>query len=313
VLPLHKVVAFLAYEPKRVQDKSDGNGESVIDGVAVVHAETDTLANVIRSLGVNLIVIGFDTLHDAVELYPVLRRLRFEGIEVLTPLNVSEVYKGKTPLDQVDEEWLLQATMESGLPLIRQTKRLIDIVVSILGLLLGVIPAIVVALAIKMSSPKESAIYTQIRIGQFGEPFRIFKFRTMHEGAEDGSGPVWSKQDDSRITRIGKGLRKCRFDELPQIINVFKGDMSIVGPRPERPEMVASLSEEIPYFNERENVMPGLTGWAQIRHPYGESVEDAKQKLEYDLYYMKNLSLSLDLQIILSTIRIVLLGKERRI
>jgi lipopolysaccharide/colanic/teichoic acid biosynthesis glycosyltransferase len=169
------------------------------------------------------------------------------------------------------------------------------------------------ALAIKLSDWRHPVLYSQLRVGQFGRPFRIYKFRTMRVDAERESGAVWASAGDPRITRLGRFLRATRLDEIPQFWNVLVGNMSVVGPRPERPEMVARLVEQIPYYSERENVPPGLTGWAQIRHPYGSSVEDARRKLEFDLYYIKHMSVSLDLQILLSTVRIVLFGQERTV
>jgi lipopolysaccharide/colanic/teichoic acid biosynthesis glycosyltransferase len=172
--------------------------------------------------------------------------------------------------------------------------------------------ALAVAAAIKISAPREAVMYSQRRAGQFGKIFRIHKFRTMRPGVEKETGPVWSPLSDSRITRLGRVLRRFRLDEIPQIVNILRGEMSIVGPRPERPELIEQVVEVIPYYAERENVVPGLTGWAQIRYPYGSTIEDAARKLEYDLYYIKHLSFSLDVQVILSTIRIVLLGKEKK-
>ena len=153
--------------------------------------------------------------------------------------------------------------------------------------------------------------YVQERVGRFGVIFRIYKFRTMNPDAEKATGAVWSPEKDPRITWLGRFLRKFRLDELPQLINVLKGDMSLVGPRPERPELVEKLAREIPFYRERENIPPGLTGWAQIRYPYGASIEDSRAKLEYDLYYLQNLSVALDLRIILRTLRIVIFGLER--
>jgi lipopolysaccharide/colanic/teichoic acid biosynthesis glycosyltransferase len=151
--------------------------------------------------------------------------------------------------------------------------------------------------------------YRQTRVGQFGRPFTIVKFRTMAPDAEARTGPVWSAKGDARVTRLGSVLRTFRVDEIPQFVNVLRGEMSMVGPRPERPELIGELEKRIPYFSERLNVLPGLTGWAQVRYPYGSTIEDARRKLEYDLYYIKHLSLRLDLQIILSTLRVVVFGK----
>jgi len=185
-------------------------------------------------------------------------------------------------------------------------------VISLLALILLSPVMLLVAVCIKLSRPSAPVLYIQNRVGQFGKVFRIIKFRTMKPDAESESGAIWAEDGDPRITRLGRVLRKTRLDELPQFWNVFKGDMSLVGPRPERPELTKKLEIEIPFFGERYNILPGLTGWAQIRYPYGGSVEDARRKLEYDLYYMRHMSLALDLQIMLSTIRIMLLGKERR-
>jgi lipopolysaccharide/colanic/teichoic acid biosynthesis glycosyltransferase len=156
-------------------------------------------------------------------------------------------------------------------------------------------------------------LYCQERVGRFGRIFRIYKFRTMRVNAEQEQGAVWSPENDSRISWAGRSLRKYRLDELPQLWNVLKGDMSLVGPRPERPEIVEKLEKVVTYYRERENLLPGLTGWAQIRYPYGATIEDARAKLEFDLYYLQNVSAVLDLKIILRTLRIVVFGLEREI
>jgi exopolysaccharide biosynthesis polyprenyl glycosylphosphotransferase len=165
-----------------------------------------------------------------------------------------------------------------------------------------------VVLAIKLSS-RGPILYRQSRVGRDGSVFQCYKFRTMRSDAEADTGPTWAKDDDPRITRVGKFLRKTRIDEIPQLYNVLRGDMSFVGPRPERPEFVEALNQQIPHYQLRHSIRPGITGWAQILYKYGNSVEDAKEKLRYDLYYMKNMSAGLDLLIILSTIKIILLGR----
>lgn len=310
VLPAHKCVANI-----RILDAGEEaeSQEPILDGVAVLNCSTGDLEAVVRSLGANLIVVGLDDMLQAPVLYPHLKRLRFDGIEVLTPLNVAEIYMGTTPLDLVNEEILMEASLESRLPMVWRTKRLMDIIVSTVSSILFLPLGLLIALLIKLGAPRSPVFYTQERVGQFGKPFMIYKFRTMHEHAERQTGPVWSEANDERITMIGRVLRKFRLDEIPQFLNILKGEMSLVGPRPERPEIVAELQEVIPFFSERENVPPGLTGWAQIRYRYGNSIEDMKRKLEYDLYYMKHITLSLDLQIMLSTLRIVLLGMERNL
>ena len=305
VMPAHRVVAFLNL------DGHAGQAARVLDDVAVINVTEDTLESTVRSLAVNLIVIGLEDVRAASMVYPVLKRLRFDGIEVVTPLSVHEIYSGRVPLELINEEYLMQASMESGLPVFRRFKAIYDKAVAVLACLVFAPVSLLIVLAMKLSAPFSPVFYTQRRVGRFGEEFVIYKFRTMRKGAEAETGAVWSEDNDPRITRVGRILRRFRLDEIPQFINVLRGEMSVVGPRPERPEMTAELTRKIPFYDERENMMPGLTGWAQIRYPYGNSVEDSARKLEFDLYYIKNLSFSLDLQIILSTLRIVILGKER--
>jgi lipopolysaccharide/colanic/teichoic acid biosynthesis glycosyltransferase len=167
------------------------------------------------------------------------------------------------------------------------------------------------ALAIKLDSPGP-ILYSQKRIGQNDEPFTIYKFRSMFQSAEANVGPVWATQDDPRVTRIGKVIRKLRIDEIPQMINVLRGHMSLVGPRPERPFFVQTLNRRTPYYSLRHSIKPGITGWAQICYSYGNSEEDAIEKLQYDLYYMKNMSALFDLQIMFESLKVVLLGRGAR-
>jgi exopolysaccharide biosynthesis polyprenyl glycosylphosphotransferase len=205
-----------------------------------------------------------------------------------------------------------------GLPLIEvmpepmpaweeSSKRLLDLVVSFLVLVLGFPVWLVIALAVRLSSPG-GAIYRQKRVGRLGRPFSMYKFRTMKRDAEADTGPVWAQADDPRYTRLGRWLRKTRLDEIPQFWNVFKGDMSLVGPRPERPFFVEQLAAEIPLYNRRHRVKPGITGWAQVKWKYDSSLDDVKQKVKYDLFYIENLSLRRDLQILFRTITTALRG-----
>jgi lipopolysaccharide/colanic/teichoic acid biosynthesis glycosyltransferase len=167
---------------------------------------------------------------------------------------------------------------------------------------------ILTAIAVRLSSPGP-ILYRQVRVGRDGVNFTLYKFRSMRQDAEAATGAVWASKDDPRITGVGRIIRKLRFDELPQLFNSLKGDMSLVGPRPERPEFVASLTEKIPYYALRHSVRPGITGWAQINYKYGDTLQDTSAKLEYDLYYIKNLAPSLDAYIVFSTIKTVLLGR----
>ena len=206
-----------------------------------------------------------------------------------------------------------------GLPLIevlpepipvweRHTKRIVDLVMSALVLALGLPVWGLVGLAVRMTSTGP-AIYQQVRTGQHGEPFTIYKFRTMWDRAEQGTGPVWAQAGDARVTPLGMWLRRLRIDEVPQLWNVLKGEMSLVGPRPERPYFVRRLSAEIPLYSRRHRVQPGVTGLAQVKWGYGGTTEEVRQKLKYDLLYIEHMSLGLDFRILLQTIRIALSGK----
>ncbi len=190
----------------------------------------------------------------------------------------------------------------------KKLKRIFDIIISLIILLITSPVLIITALAIKIETEGE-VFFRQDRCGINGSLFQIFKFRSMRKDAEKLTGPVWSQKDDPRITKVGKFIRRVRIDEIPQMINVLKGEMSLVGPRPERPFFVEKLSEEIPYYKRRLKVRPGITGWAQVKHKYDETIEDVKVKLRYDLFYIENMSLRMDFKILLRTVFVVLLGK----
>ncbi len=305
VLPTHVVVAYVAAGGGEVRDN--------IDGVAVVTPAAKDLARVVQNLGVNLLLVCPDNPQGSARYYPMLRRLRFSGVEVMDGLAVAEIYTGRIPLDLVNDTWLQEASMEPSLAVVSRLKRICDVITTLLASVVCIPLGLLVAIVSKLTSPRSPVMYTQDRVGLFGTVFRIYKFRTMIHHAEESVGAVWAEKDDKRITRLGRVLRKFRLDEIPQLWNVIKGEMSIVGPRPERPEFVERLEKDIPYYRERENVLPGLTGWAQVQYPYTASVEDAAHKIEYDLYYIKNLSLGLDLQVVLRTLRIVVCGKERSV
>jgi len=233
--------------------------------------------------------------------------LRYSGVQVMPLISLFEEVHQLVPLELITPEWLLTASAQPHMLYIKKIKRGFDIIVS-LSLLILVSPLLLVSmLLVKLTSPGP-IFYRQVRAGRFGQPFNVIKLRSMRVDAEK-HGAVWSVQGkDPRTTPIGGFLRKYRIDELPQLFNILKGEMSFVGPRPERPVFVEELAEQIPFYQERLMVQPGLTGWAQVNYPYGSSVEDAKWKLEYDLYYMKHMSLFLDLFIILDTVRIVVRG-----
>jgi exopolysaccharide biosynthesis polyprenyl glycosylphosphotransferase len=204
--------------------------------------------------------------------------------------------------------WLLFSPSFSDFRFVLIYKRLASIFVSVIGLLLSLPWIPLVALAIKLSS-RGPILYRQKRVGREGMVFNCYKFRTMREDAEADTGATWAADNDPRITKVGSFLRVSRLDEIPQLWNVLKGDMSLVGPRPERPEFVQWLSREIPHYNVRHTVRPGITGWAQVRYRYGSSVEDSQEKLRSDLVYVKNISPGFDLLILFYTIKIILLGR----
>jgi exopolysaccharide biosynthesis polyprenyl glycosylphosphotransferase len=240
-----------------------------------------------------------------------LMQMRLRGIPIYTLPNVYETFWYKLPSSLLQDKWLAFSNGFNLMPgyFSMKLKRIVDVIL-ILFLLILVIPILLlVALLIKLDSPG-SVVYSQLRSGFYGKPFRVYKFRSMYQDAEK-RGAQWASQRDPRITRVGYWLRLLRIDELPQIWNVLRGDMSLIGPRPERPEFDVKLKEAIPYYEVRYLVKPGITGWAQVMYPYGASVEDAYEKLSYDLYYIKNYSLWLDIAIAFKTIRVVLLGKGR--
>ncbi len=237
-----------------------------------------------------------------------LLQLRLAGIKVEEATSWLEKMSGRIEVEQLYPSWLVFADGFRFSASVMFVRRLFWLLASAV-LLLVVLPLIpLVILAIKLSSPGP-VLYRQKRVGRRGVTFYCYKFRTMREDAEADTGPTWADDDDPRITRVGRVLRATRLDEIPQLWCVLKGDMAFVGPRPERPEFVEWLTQQIPYYPVRHAVRPGITGWAQIHYKYGNTVEDAKQKLQYDLFYIKNASLGLDLLIMFQTIKIVLLGR----
>jgi sugar transferase (PEP-CTERM system associated) len=236
-----------------------------------------------------------------------LLNCKLMGIEIFDGPTFFEKMTGKLMLEDTGRNWLLFSTGFRSTAIINAAKRFVDIVVSLVGLVM-VLPSLpLIALLVKINSPGP-LLYSQKRVGQGGVVFRLFKFRTMPVDAEAASGAVWSQPDDKRIGTIGRIFRKCRIDEIPQLYNILIGDMSLIGPRPERPEFVEILSRSIPYYAKRHFIKPGLTGWAQVRYPYGSSVEDAYEKLRYDLYYFKHMSPIFDTIIFLKTFKVVLFG-----
>ena len=265
------------------------------------------LMELIRGHGVHRVIVAMEDRRGTLPVMEMLQ-LRLSGVKIEEATSWLEKISGRIEVDNLYPSWLIFADGFRFSATFLVVRRLIAIIASAV-LLLVVLPIIpFVILAIKLDSPG-SILYRQRRVGLAGKVFYCFKFRTMRQDAESDTGPTWAGDDDPRITRVGKFLRKSRLDEIPQLWCVVKGDMAFVGPRPERPEFVDMLSNVIQYYPVRSAVRPGITGWAQVKYKYGNTVEDAKEKLQYDLYYIKNASLGLDLLIMFQTIKIVLLGR----
>jgi len=236
---------------------------------------------------------------------------KLRGVQVLEDVSFWERHLGQIDLANADPNWLLFADGFSSGPVADAVRRAVDIAISLLFLIFTLPLMLVVAASIKFDSPGP-VFYRQERVGLHGRAFTLLKFRSMRTDAEAGGGPRWASQNDPRVTRVGAFIRSTRIDELPQLLNVLQGEMSFIGPRPERPLFVEELGRVIPLYSDRTWVKPGITGWAQVNFPYGASVEDAREKLSYDLYYVKNRSLLLDLLILISTIRVILFREGAR-
>lgn len=265
-----------------------------------------------REHDVDEIVVGADDRRGSLPMSDLLE-CRLAGIQVTDLATFFEREAGKIKLGIVDPSWLVFSDGFNRRQWRQVTKRAFDIVASSVLLALAAPLMLLTTLAIWLESGfRGPIIYRQERVGEGGRVFTVLKFRSMRTDAEKDGKAVWAQKDDDRITRVGRVIRKLRIDELPQVFNVLRGDMSFVGPRPERPEFVSDLSRQIPYFGLRHCVKPGITGWAQLRYAYGASVEDAAEKLKFDLYYAKNHSLVFDLMILMQTVEVVLFGKGAR-
>jgi sugar transferase (PEP-CTERM system associated) len=262
---------------------------------------------IVRARGVDRVVVS---LADARGKLPMdkLLEMKLDGVSFSHLATVYEQYMGKIAVENLRPSWLIFSAGFKKSAVLAAVKRAVDVGIAIVGLALAAPVMALVALAVKATS-QGPVLYRQQRVGYLGHVFTVRKFRSMRVNAEAETGPVWAQAHDPRVTPIGRFLRRSRLDELPQLWNVLVGDMSFVGPRPERPEFVAQLSMEIPFYRQRHVVRPGLTGWAQVKYTYGASTEDAMQKLQYDLFYIKNLSIAMDLFIIVQTIRTVILRK----
>jgi sugar transferase (PEP-CTERM system associated) len=265
------------------------------------------LAGLAKSKGVHRVIVAMPNRRGTIPVQELLT-LRLAGVKVEEATSWLEKISGRIEVEQLYPSWFIFADGFRFSSINRILRRIVNFLAAFCGLIIALPLIPFVALAVKLSS-KGSVFYRQQRVGRGGEIFYCYKFRTMRQGAEADTGATWATDDDPRITEVGKYLRLLRLDEIPQLWCVLKGDMHFVGPRPERPEFVQWLNREIPYYNLRHLVRPGITGWAQVRYKYGNTLEDAREKLQYDLFYIKNASIGLDLLIMFQTVKIVLLGR----
>ena len=294
-----EIVGFVDPDPARV-------GAPVLNPGVI--GTIEDIPSIVRAKHVDRVVVS---LADARGKLPIdkLLEMKLDGVTFDHLASIYEQYTGKIAVENLRPSWLIFSSGFKKSRVLSMSKRMIDIMMASLGLVVTLPLLALIGLAIRVTS-KGAVLYHQRRVGQHGRIFVVHKFRSMRADAEAATGPVWAaKEGDHRVTPLGSLLRRTRLDELPQLWNVLLGDMSFVGPRPERPEFISELKRQIPFYGQRHVVRPGLTGWAQVRYTYGASVEDALQKLQYDLFYIKNLSIALDLFIIFATVKTVLLRK----
>ena len=296
-----EIVGFIDPDPARV-------GLPVLNPGVI--GTIEDIPAIVRARSVDRVVVS---LTDARGKLPMdkLLEMRLDGVGFDHLASVYEQYTGKIAVENLRPSWLIFSQGFAKTKLLRSGKRFVDVVASSVGLVVMSPVLLLVGILIKVTS-RGPVLYHQERVGQYGRVFRIHKFRSMNVNAEATTGAVWAELDDPRVTRFGKFLRRSRLDEFPQLWNVLIGEMSMVGPRPERPEFVEQLKAAIPFYSLRHAVRPGVTGWAQVRYAYGACVEDALEKLQYDLFYIKHLTLAFDFTILFSTIKTVIAGRGAR-
>ena len=274
-------------------------------------ATTGPLEETVKRLGVSEIIVAVREQRGGVLPLRSLLECRLKGVRVTDLARFFERVHGKVPIELLKVSWLIYGDGYRQGWLRSVIKRIFDVIVAAILLIMS-LPVLAFTAVLIALETRGSIIYRQTRVGYGGKNFTVLKFRSMTLDAEKEGNPAWATINDARVTRVGRFMRRTRIDELPQLINVLKGEMSFVGPRPERPEFVEMLTQQIPFYAVRHSVKPGITGWAQVRYSYGATVEQAVRKLEYDLYYVKNHTLVLDLLILLETVRVVLLGEGAR-
>lgn len=291
-----ELVGFVDSDPSMV-------GKSLVNP-GVIGTVVD-IPTIVRGRRVDRVVVSLADARGKLNMDELLAMKLKQGVRFDHLASLYEEYTGKIAVENLRPSWLIFSEGFVKSSSSEAIKRVSDVVFATIGLTLAAPIMLLVALALRLSSPGP-ALYSQTRVGKGGQHFTIYKFRSMRVDAESVSGAVWSTENDPRVTRVGRFLRRTRLDELPQLWNVLKGDMSFVGPRPERPEFIDELSRRIPFYGQRHVVRPGLTGWAQVRHRYGSTFDDAQEKLQYDLFYIKHLSLAFDTYVVLETVKTVL-------
>jgi len=294
----YRVIGFVDNDPSLV-------GKSLINPKVI--GVTSELATLVRTENIDRLVVAISDRRGQFPTQELLKLSLSGEVTIEESASFYERLTGRVLLDLIRPSWLIFSSRARRARINQITRSAMHRAIALVGAMLSLPIAILTAILIKLDSPGP-VLYKQDRVGKNGRPFKLMKFRSMRTDAEK-DGPVWAKTDDDRTTRVGRIIRKIRVDEIPQFWNILRGDMNFVGPRPERPHFVAQLAQEIRYYDQRHLIAPGLTGWAQINYPYGASIDDAKQKLQYDLYYMKNQCLALDATIMFETIKTVLFGR----
>jgi sugar transferase (PEP-CTERM system associated) len=300
-----RVVQGLRQNPELGVEIASWTGK--MEGAVTRESVAAHLTEIVHKQKVHRVIVAMPDRRGTIPMLELLD-LRMKGVKIEEATSWLEKISGKIEVENLYPSWLVYGEGFRRSTAIIVVRRIISIAISLLGLILALPLLPLIVLAIRLDS-KGPVFYTQTRVGKNGRIFKVVKFRTMRQDAEAASGPQWAGDNDPRVTRVGRFLRSSRLDEIPQLWCVLKGDMAFVGPRPERPEFIALLSKEIPYYGVRHMVRPGLTGWAQVKYKYGSTIEDSREKLQYDLFYIKNASIGLDLLIMFQTIKTVLLRR----
>jgi sugar transferase (PEP-CTERM system associated) len=300
-----RVVLGLRQNPEIGVEIASWTGK--MEGAVTRESVAAHLMEIVHKQKVHRVIVAMPDRRGTIPM-PELLQLRMQGVKIEEATSWLEKISGKIEVESLYPSWLVFGEGFRRSTAFIVVRRAVSIVISLIGLILALPLFPLIMLAIRLDS-KGPVFYSQTRVGKAGRVFKVVKFRTMGQDAEAASGPKWAGDNDPRITRIGKFLRSSRLDEIPQLWCVLKGDMAFVGPRPERPEFIEWLSKEIPYYGVRHMVRPGLTGWAQVKYKYGSTVEDSREKLQYDLFYIKNASIGLDLLIMFLTVKTVLLRR----